>query len=64
MSACWVLGQLPSSGLVMPLVICMMPWPQSKEIFVGPVDFHGTEWSACAVPLSTQPIAFSSAGGM
>jgi hypothetical protein len=48
----------------MPLVTCMMPCPQSNDILAGPVEFHQTVWSACAVLLSIQLAAFSRTGGM
>ena len=48
----------------MPVVTCMMPWPQSNDTSVSPDDWYVTEGVAIVIPDSTQARARSSVAGI
>src|SRR5688500_17532234 len=51
-------------GTVMPVVTCMIPWPQSKDTSAGPLDWNGTERAAIVRFDSIQPIERNSDCGI
>ena len=51
------------SGTVMPVVICMTPWPQSNETQASPTASNGTPAGAIVRCDSSHAIARSSAAG-
>ena len=52
------------SGTVIPLVTCMIPWPQSKETRAGPIDSKRVDFDAIVREDSTQPIARRTSTGI